>query len=260
MQEHVSAKLSTRELGISFDGSPVLVGLNLDVPTETITAILGPSGCGKSVLLKCWNRLIDFFPNATVEGRALLDGKDVYDPETDIQELRRNVQMIFQQPNPLPQSIFDNVAYGPRLHGAKKREIPGIVEGALLKANLWKEVKDTLGGSALNLSGGQQQRLCIARALAVNPQVLLMDEPCSALDPTSSAKIEELMAQLKAVTTIVLVTHNVKFAGRVSEYMAFLYSEDAGTPARLIEFGLTKAMVNRPSKKITELYLEGKVG
>ncbi|RLC54598.1 MAG: phosphate ABC transporter ATP-binding protein, partial [Chloroflexota bacterium] len=211
------ARIETIGLDFYYNGKLVLKDINLSIPERRITAIIGPSGCGKSTLLRCFNRLNDIIPGARLEGRVLLDGQDIYSPEVDVAELRRRVGMVFQKPNPFPMTIFDNVAYGPRCQGIKARAtLEEIVERSLRAAALWDEVKDDLGKSALALSGGQQQRLCIARALAVEPEVILMDEPCSALDPIATLRIEELMRELAREYTIVIVTHNMQQAARVS--------------------------------------------
>jgi phosphate transport system ATP-binding protein len=207
------------------------------------------------------NRMNDLIPGTRVEGTMLLDGADIYGPGVDPVDLRRRVGMIFQQPNPFPQSIYDNVAYGPRLQGVKKKsDLDSIVEESLKRANLWKEVKDILGRGGLTLSGGQQQRLCIARVLAVQPEVLLMDEPCSAIDPTSVQKIEDLMAEIKDEVTIVIVTHNMQQAARVSDFTAFFLQELAGDPAELVEYGRTSDIFTSPTDKRTEDYITGRFG
>ncbi len=210
------AKVHVKDLSFWYGDFNALTGISVDIASKAVTAFIGPSGCGKSTFLRCINRMNDLIPGTRVEGLMEIDGADVYSQGVDPVDLRRRVGMIFQQPNPFPQSIYDNVAYGPRLQGVKKKaDLDAVVEESLNRANLWKEVKDILGRGGLTLSGGQQQRLCIARVLAVQPEVLLMDEPCSAIDPTSVQKIEDLMAELKDTVTIVIVTHNMQQAARV---------------------------------------------
>ena len=238
-----------------------LTGVSMDVAPNKITAFIGPSGCGKSTFLRCMNRMNDLIEGARCEGSMQLDGNEIYDPSVDPVDLRRRVGMIFQQPNPFPKSIYENVAFGPRLLGVtSKSDLDGIVEESLRRANLWKEVADQLDKNGLALSGGQQQRLCIARTLAVQPDVLLMDEPCSAIDPTSVQKVEDLMAELAPEMTIIIVTHNMQQAARVSDYMAFFLQEHAGEPAGLVEYGDTKAIFNSPRDQRTEDYITGRFG
>ncbi len=235
--------------------------ISVDIRSGAITAFIGPSGCGKSTFLRCINRMNDLIPGTRQTGLMELDGEDIYGTGVDPVDLRRRVGMIFQQPNPFPQSIYDNVAFGPRLQGiTKKAELDAIVEDSLNRANLWKEVKDILGKNGLALSGGQQQRLCIARVLAVQPEVLLMDEPCSAIDPTSVQKIEDLMAEIRDQVTIVIVTHNMQQAARVSDFTAFFLQEVAGQPAELVEFGRTNELFTSPCDKRTEDYITGRFG
>lgn len=220
-----------------------------------VTAIIGPSGCGKSTFLRCINRMNDLVDGCTTSGLLALDGVDIYHPRLDVVELRRRIGMVFQRPNPFPKSIYDNVAYGPRLAGGVGRaELDGIVETSLRRAALWDEVKDRLSNNALGMSGGQQQRLCIARALAMRPEVLLMDEPCSALDPKSTSRIEDLIGELSGEYTIAIVTHNMQQAARVSDYTAFFYE------GRLVEFGQTKQMFTNPQMKQTNDYITGRFG
>ena len=220
-----------------------------------VTAIIGPSGCGKSTFLRCINRMNDLVDGCTTSGLLALDGVDIYHPRLDVVELRRRIGMVFQRPNPFPKSIYDNVAYGPRLAGGVGRaELDGIVETSLRRAALWDEVKDRLSNNALGLSGGQQPRLCIARALAMRPEVLLMDEPCSALDPKSTSRIEDLIGELSGEYTIAIVTHNMQQAARVSDYTAFFYE------GRLVEFGQTKQMFTNPQIKQTNDYITGRFG
>ena len=254
-------KLETVDLDFYYGDFEALEGVTVGIREKTVTAFIGPSGCGKSTFLRCFNRMNDLIPATRVDGHVYLDGKDLYGDGTDPVALRRRVGMIFQQPNPFPLSIYENVAYGPRLHGKNtKSELDEIVECSLKSANLWKEVKSILDRSGLALSGGQQQRLCIARVLAVNPEVLLMDEPCSAIDPTSIQKIEDLMAELKDQITIVIVTHNMQQAARTSEWTAFFLAEEEGKPARLIEYDKTDVMFTAPSDKRTEDYITGRFG
>ncbi|AAB99016.1 phosphate specific transport complex component (pstB) [Methanocaldococcus jannaschii DSM 2661] len=248
-------KMETKNLNLWYGEKQALFDINLPIYENKITALIGPSGCGKSTFLRCLNRLNDLIPNVRIEGEVLLDGKNIYDKDVDVYELRKRVGMVFQKPNPFAMSIYDNVAFGPRIHGIKdKKELDKIVEWALKKAALWDEVKDELHKNALSLSGGQQQRLCIARAIAVKPEVLLMDEPTSALDPISTLKIEELMVELAKDYTIVVVTHNMQQASRVSDYTAFFLM------GKLIEFGETEQIFLNPQKKETDDYISGRFG
>jgi len=250
-----SAVLRIEDFGASFGGHAVLKEINLSFSRNTLTAIMGPSGCGKTTLIRCINRMHELIPNAAVTGKILLDGEDVY--VTDPIIVRRQIGMVFQRPNPFPtMSIYDNVIAGYSLNGIRlaRDEMDEVVEGSLKKAALWNEVKDSLHRRGTFLSGGQQQRLCIARALAMNPEILLLDEPTSALDPKSTAHIEELVSQLKETVTIVQVTHNIAQAARVSDFTAFLYLGE------LIEFGTTSKMFTGPKDKRTEEYLSGKFG
>jgi phosphate transport system ATP-binding protein len=254
-------KFEVKKLDFFYEKFNALTDITVGIAEHAVTAFIGPSGCGKSTFLRCLNRMNDLIPGTRVEGRILLDGHDVYGSDVDPVDLRRRVGMIFQQPNPFPMSIYDNVAYGPKLHGVRKKsELDDIVEESLKRANVWKEVKDILGRGGLTLSGGQQQRLCIARLLAVEPDVLLMDEPCSAIDPTSVQKVEDLMAELKDRLTIVIVTHNMQQAARVSDYTAFFLQELAGEPAHLIEFDRTAVLFTTPKDKRTEDYITGRFG
>ncbi len=248
-------KIETRGLTFHYGHQQVLFENNLDVGANRVTAIIGPSGCGKSTHLRVYNRIFELYRNQRVEGKVLLDGKDIFHPEVDVLELRRKVGMIFQTPTPFPLSVFENVAYGLKLHYRMGRgEMAERVEGALHRAALWDEVKDKLNHSGTALSGGQQQRLCIARALAVQPEVILMDEPTSAIDPVATAKIEELIHTLKKDYTLVVVTHNMQQAARISDYTAFFYE------GRIVEFGLTKKIFTRPDRKQTEDYITGRFG
>jgi len=248
-------RMETKKLSFFYGRSQALYEISLAVPEKSVTAFIGPSGCGKSTYLRCLNRMNDIIPETRVVGDVLLDGKDIYGPGNDVVDLRRRVGMVFQRSNPFPKSIFDNVTYGLKINGlARRSELPDRVERALKGAALWEEVKDRLDSSALGLSGGQQQRLCIARALAVEPEVLLMDEPASALDPIATQKIEELIYDLKRNYTIVIVTHNMQQAARVSEYTAFFMM------GRLVEHDRTDKIFTNPGQKITEDYITGRFG
>ena len=254
-------KIIVKNLDFYYGDFHALTGINVGIKDRAVTAFIGPSGCGKSTFIRCFNRMNDLIPGARATGLVSLDGDDIYAPGVDPVDLRRRIGMIFQQPNPFPMSIYDNVAYGPRLHGVKKRaELDEIVQRSLERANLWKEVKDILGRGGLTLSGGQQQRLCIARVLAVEPEVMLMDEPCSAIDPTSVQKIEDLMAELKDRITIIIVTHNMQQAARVSDYTAFFLQEVAGEPAELVEYDRTANIFTSPKDRRTEDYITGRFG
>lgn len=254
-------KIDVQKLDFYYGDYQALKGITVGIRRNKITAFIGPSGCGKSTFLRVFNRMNDLIEGTKVEGMVLLDEQDIYAPETDVVQLRRRVGMIFQHPNPFPMSIYDNVAYGPRISGnLSKKELDAIVERSLIKAALWNEVKDKLHVSGLSLSGGQQQRLCIARVIAVNPEVLLMDEPCSALDPVSTQKIEDLIYELKSKYTIIIVTHNMQQAARISDYTAFLLAEDSNKPARLIEYGPTNIIFTKPKDKRTENYITGRFG
>ncbi|RDE18361.1 phosphate ABC transporter ATP-binding protein [Motiliproteus coralliicola] len=247
--------LQVQDLNLYYGEKQALNGINLDIAKNRVTAFIGPSGCGKSTLLRCFNRMNDLVDFCNIEGKILLDGNDIYERGVEVAELRRRVGMVFQKPNPFPKSIYENVAYGLRIQGInKKRILDETVEWALRSAALWDEVKDRLHESALGMSGGQQQRLVIARTIAVKPEVLLLDEPASALDPISTLKIEELIHELKRDFTIVIVTHNMQQAARVSDYTAFMYMGD------LIEFGGTDDLFTTPQKKQTEDYITGRYG
>jgi len=248
-------KIAVRNLNLHYGKNHALKNVNMDIQNHAITAFIGPSGCGKSTFLKCLNRMNDLVDGVRIEGRIILDGEDIYDKRVDTTLLRKKVGMVFQQPNPFPMSIYDNIAYGPRLHGIhNKTRLDEIVENALKDAAIFDEVKDRLKKSAMGLSGGQQQRLCIARALAVEPEVLLMDEPTSALDPISTLKIEELMESLKKKYTVVIVTHNMQQAARVSDDTAFFLVGE------VVEFNSTQAIFARPKDKRTEDYITGRFG
>lgn len=247
--------LTVNDLCLWYGNTKALKNININIPEKSITALIGPSGCGKSTFLKTLNRMNDLIPGVKIEGEVCYNGNDIYGKDVDVNELRRNIGMVFQKPNPFPMSIYDNVAYGPRTHGiTNKAELDEIVERSLKDAAIWDEVKDRLKKNALGLSGGQQQRLCIARALAVEPDILLMDEPTSALDPISTSKIEELCAQLKEKYTIVIVTHNMQQAVRISDYTAFFLLGD------LVEFSETEKMFSQPEDKRTEDYITGRFG
>lgn len=245
--------LKACDVTIRYGEKPAIDHVTLSIPKQRITAIIGPSGCGKSTLLRAFNRMNDFIPEANMTGTILYHGTDLYSKDTDPVEVRRRIGMVFQKPNPFPKSIFKNVAWGPSINGYGG-DIDALVERALVRAALWDEVKDRLHDSAMSLSGGQQQRLCIARALAMEPEVILMDEPCSALDPVSTSRIEDLMFELKEQYTIVIVTHNLQQAARVSDFTAFL--EDG----KLIEFGETEQVFTRPRHRRTEEYVTGRFG
>ncbi len=248
-------KISTKNLNLYYGTNHALKGVDMNIKEKAITAFIGPSGCGKSTFLKTLNRMNDLIPSVKIEGQVTLDGEDIYDPRVDTTLLRKKIGMVFQQPNPFPMSIYDNIAYGPRIHGIKTKSVlDGIVEESLKGAALFEEVKDRLKKSALGLSGGQQQRLCIARALAVEPQVLLMDEPTSALDPISTLKIEDLMSELKEKYTVAIVTHNMQQAARISDYTAFFLVGE------VVEFAPTDTLFTRPADKRTEDYITGRFG
>jgi len=253
-----------RGLTVFYGDHRAVRDVDLKVRARQVTALIGPSGCGKTTLLRCFNRMNDLIPNARVEGRITYHGADLYDPAVDVTAVRRRIGMVFQKPNPFPKSIFDNVAYGPRIGGVRRRELPDIVERSLRRAALWDEVKDRLGKSALSLSGGQQQRLCIARAIAVEPDVILMDEPCSALDPVSTARIEDLMAEIKSDYTIIIVTHNMQQAARASDVTAFItveVDESGGHRSGvLVECAPTQQIFANPSDPRTESYVTGRFG
>lgn len=251
----MNRKIFTKDLNLYYGANHALKDINMDINEKAITAFIGPSGCGKSTYLRTLNRMNDLIPDVKIGGEVILDGENIYDSRVDTTLLRKKVGMVFQQPNPFPMSIYDNVAYGPRIHGIKsKARLDEIVEKSLIGAALFDEVKDRLKKSALGLSGGQQQRLCIARALAVEPEVLLMDEPTSALDPISTIKIEELMIELKKKYTVAIVTHNMQQAARISDYTAFFLVGE------VIEFSSTDKLFTRPEDKRTEDYITGRFG
>src|SRR5689334_2886175 len=254
--EDASIMITVEDLDFAYGNNQVLYDVSLDIPAQAVTAFIGPSGCGKTTLLRCINRMNDLIDSARItQGAIRLGGVDINAPEVDVVDLRRRVGMVFQKSNPFPKSIYENISYGLRIAGIKKRSrIDEAVEKSLRGAALWDEVKDRLDTNALGLSGGQQQRLCIARAIAVEPDVVLMDEPCSALDPIATAKIEELIHELKTQYTIVIVTHNMQQAGRVSDFTGFFYL------GRLIEFGPTTKIFSNPTEKRTEDYITGRFG
>lgn len=250
-----SVAVTVEDLSLWYDKAQALNKVSLDIADKKVTAFIGPSGCGKSTLLRCFNRLNDLIDSCRIEGRIVLQERDIYQPEVDVANLRRQVGMVFQKPNPFPKSIYENVAYGLRIQGVNKRRLlDETVEWALKGAALWDEVKDRLHASAFGLSGGQQQRLVIARSIAVQPEVILLDEPCSALDPISTLKVEELINELKKDYTIIIVTHNMQQAARVSDYTAFMYLGE------LIEFGETDQVFTNPNLKRTEDYITGRYG
>jgi len=250
-----STIITANNVNLWYNGKRALESVSIKIPKNKVTALIGPSGCGKSTLLRCFNRLNDLIDHVKITGEILLDDKNIRESGTDIDTLRKKVGMVFQKPNPFPKSIYENVAYGPRVHGVRdKADLDRIVEQSLRHAALWDEVKDRLNDSALGLSGGQQQRLCIARTLAVEPEVILMDEPCSALDPIATAKIENLIDLLKQDYTVIIVTHNMQQAARVSDYTGFMYL------GKLIECGKTVQIFEHPAEELTENYITGRFG
>jgi phosphate transport system ATP-binding protein len=261
--EHKDKVFELKDLSVHYGDNPAVKGISMDVFHKNITALIGPSGCGKSTLIRCLNRMNDLVPSARVDGQLLYHGEDLYGPNVDPVQVRKMIGMVFQKPNPFPKSIYDNIAFGPRVLGMKG-DMDEIVEKALRGAALWDEVKDRLGENAYGMSGGQQQRLCIARCIAVNPDVILMDEPCSALDPISTGKIEDLMVELKENYSIVIVTHNMQQAARVSDMTAFLIVEltadERNRWGEIVEYDDTEKIFTNPSDKRTEDYVTGKVG
>ncbi|WP_062762945.1 phosphate ABC transporter ATP-binding protein PstB [Falsirhodobacter sp. alg1] len=249
-------KIAARDVNVHYGSSHALKGVDVDILNGHVTAFIGPSGCGKSTFLRCLNRMNDTIPSAKVTGSILLDDEDIYDPKVDPVRLRAKVGMVFQKPNPFPKSIYDNVAYGPKIHGLtrSRAELDEVVETSLKKAALWNEVKDRLHAPGTGLSGGQQQRLCIARAVATSPEVLLMDEPCSALDPIATAQVEELIDELRTQFAVVIVTHSMQQAARVSQKTAFFHM------GNLVEFGETGQIFTNPHDPRTESYISGKIG
>ncbi|MBX7495951.1 phosphate ABC transporter ATP-binding protein PstB [Qipengyuania sp. 6B39] len=254
--EVTDAKMSARDVSVFYGDKKAIDEVSIDIPTKYVTAFIGPSGCGKSTFLRTLNRMNDTIPSARVEGEITLDGDDIYRSKMDVVQLRARVGMVFQKPNPFPKSIYDNIAYGPKIHGLAegKDELDAIVERSLKRAGLWEEVKDRLQDSGTALSGGQQQRLCIARAIAVDPEVILMDEPCSALDPIATAKIEELIAELNGRYAIVIVTHSMQQAARVSQRTAFFHL------GKMVEYGRTSDIFTNPLEQRTQDYITGRYG
>ncbi len=254
--EATEAKMSAKDVSVFYGDKKAIDSVSIDIPTEYVTAFIGPSGCGKSTFLRTLNRMNDTIPSARVEGDIELDGQDIYRSGMDVVQLRARVGMVFQKPNPFPKSIYDNVAYGPKIHGLAegKDQLDAIVEKSLRRAGLWEEVKDRLQDSGTALSGGQQQRLCIARAIAVDPEVILMDEPCSALDPIATAKIEELIAELNGRYAIVIVTHSMQQAARVSQRTAFFHL------GKMVEYGRTSDIFTNPYEQRTQDYITGRYG
>ena len=252
---HFESVLDVRRLSLWYGDAQALDSVEMQVAQRKITAFIGPSGCGKSTLLRCFNRMNDLVDGVRTEGQVVFEGQNIFDAAVDVISLRRRIGMVFQKSNPFPKSIYENVAYGSRIHGMNRRkDLDEVVEKSLRGAALWDEVKDRLNESALGLSGGQQQRLCIARAIAVEPEIILLDEPCSALDPVATGKIEDLMQELKKKYTLVIVTHNMQQAARISDYTAFMYL------GRLIEFGVTSEIFVKPKEKQTEDYITGRFG
>ncbi len=254
--ENTTSKIAVSDLNLFYGSKQALYDVSLGLQANQVTALIGPSGCGKSTFLRCLNRMNDTIENCRITGRVKIDGQDIYAADQDPISLRARVGMVFQKPNPFPKSIYDNVAYGPRLHGLtqNKAELDALVESCLQKAGLWEEVKDRLHDSGTSLSGGQQQRLCIARTIAVNPEIILMDEPCSALDPIATAKVEELIAELRELYTIVIVTHSMQQAARVSQDTAFFHL------GQIVEHGTTDDIFNNPRQQQTRDYIEGRYG
>jgi phosphate transport system ATP-binding protein len=248
-------KIQVEDLSLYYGEKKALNGISLQIPSNKVTALIGPSGCGKSTFLRCINRMNDLIPGVKITGEMLVEGVDIYDKDVDVVNIRKKIGMVFQKSNPFPKSVYENVAYGPKINGIKnKAQLDEIVEVSLRKAAIWEELKDRLTESALGLSGGQQQRLCIARTLAVSPDIILMDEPASALDPLSTSKIEELVHELKEQYTIIIVTHNMQQAARTSDHTAFFYMGE------LIEMGKTRDIFTKPEKKQTEDYITGRFG
>ena len=254
IQNVANPQIEVKDLNLWYGDKQALKNVSIQIPKNSVTAFIGPSGCGKSTFIRCLNRMNDLIKSCRIEGEVSIEGKDIYGPGVDVVDLRKQIGMVFQKPNPFPMSIYDNIAYGPRIHGVNKKDIEGVVEHALRSAALWDEISDRIRSSALSLSGGQQQRLCIARTMAVKPEIILFDEPCSALDPISTAKIEELIMNLKKDYTIVIVTHNMQQAARISDHTAFFLMGE------LIEFGKTRQIFENPAEKSTEDYITGRFG
>lgn len=254
VQNEVQLHIKVENLNLWYGEKQALKNIYMNIPRNSVTALIGPSGCGKSTFIRCLNRMNDLIKNCRIEGKILIEGKDIYSSDMDVVELRKQIGMVFQKPNPFPMSIYDNIAYGPRLHGVKKKDLDNIVEGALRSAALWNEIADRIKSPAFSLSGGQQQRLCIARTLAVKPKVILFDEPTSALDPISTSRIEDLVMDLKKDYTIVIVTHNMQQAARISDFTGFFLNGE------LIEFGQTRQIFHNPREKSTEDYITGRFG
>ncbi|AAM04329.1 TPA: phosphate ABC transporter ATP-binding protein [Methanosarcina acetivorans] len=254
VQNVAQPQIEVENLNLWYGEKQALKNISMQIPKNSVTALIGPSGCGKSTFIRCLNRMNDLIKNCRIEGKVSIEDEDIYEKGVDVVELRKRVGMVFQKPNPFPMSIYDNIAYGPRIHGANKKDLGGIVEFALRSAALWNETSDRLKSTALSLSGGQQQRLCIARTLAVKPEIILFDEPCSALDPISTSRIEELIMNLKKDYTIVIVTHNMQQAARVSDYTGFFLMGE------LIEFGKTRQIFHNPKEQSTEDYITGRFG
>jgi len=247
--------LETKKLNLWYDDNHAIIDVNLKMKANKVTALIGPSGCGKSTLIRCFNRMNDVIEGCKIKGEVNFHKKNIYDPSIDPVEIRKNIGMVFQKPNPFPKTIYENIAYGPRVQGINdKKKLDSIVEKSLKDAALWEEVHDRLNDSAMGLSGGQQQRLCIARSLAIEPQIILMDEPCSALDPIATAKIEDLINELKNKYTVIIVTHNMQQAARISDYTAYMYL------GKMIEYGDTKQIFEKPKEELTEKYITGRFG
>jgi len=247
--------IKTKNLNLWYDDNHALIDVNLNMQPNKVTALIGPSGCGKSTLIRCFNRMNDVITGCKIKGQVEYHGENIYGPKVDAVEIRKKIGMVFQKPNPFPKSIYENIAYGPRVQGMNnKKKLDKIVEKSLKDAALWEEVKDRLNDSAMGLSGGQQQRLCIARSLAIEPEIILMDEPCSSLDPIATAKIEDLINELKKNYTVIIVTHNMQQAARVSDYTAYMYL------GKMIEYGKTKQIFEKPKEDLTEKYITGRFG
>ena len=247
--------VKTKDLNLWYGTNHAIIDVNLNMKPNKVTALIGPSGCGKSTLIRCFNRMNDVIPECNVKGQVYYHDKDIYGPSVDAVEIRKKIGMVFQKPNPFPKSIYENIAYGPRVQGINnKKKLDELVEKSLRDAALWDEVKERLSDSAMSLSGGQQQRLCIARSLAIQPEIILMDEPCSALDPIATAKIEDLIGELKKDYTVIIVTHNMQQAARVSDYTAYMYL------CKMIEFGKTTKIFENPKEELTENYITGRFG